>query len=140
MIDVADELENNYEYTTVIKAIKSYYSTMKSAKEALDDKDNDTYNQKLKELIASGMDKSTVESAIKKIVVTDSDSQNESQLFNEDDLSAAIESGDNNTLNKVCESIKMYILQTEAAKMKLKKSFNKKSKKQSTEKEKQQMF
>ena len=106
MIDVADELENNYEYTTVIKAIKSYYSTMKSAKEALDDKDNDTYNQKLKELIASGMDKSTVESAIKKIVVTDSDSQNESQLFNEDDLSAAIESGDNNTLNKVCESIK----------------------------------
>lgn len=106
MIDVADELENNYEYTTVIKAIKSYYSTMKSAKEALDDKDDDTYNQKLKELIASGMDKSTVESAIKKIVVTDSDSQNESQLFNEDDLSAAIESGDNNTLNKVCESIK----------------------------------
>ena len=106
MIDVADELENNYEHTTVIKAIKSYYSTMKSAKEALDDKDNDTYNQKLKELIASGMDKSTVESAIKKIVVTDSDSQNESQLFNEDDLSAAIESGDNNTLNKVCESIK----------------------------------
>jgi hypothetical protein len=106
MIDVADELENNYEYTTVIKAIKSYYSTMKSAKEALDDKDNDTYNQKLKELIASGMDKSTVESAIKKIVVTDSDSQNESQLFNEDDLSVAIESGDNNTLNKVCESIK----------------------------------
>ena len=106
MIDVADELENNYEYTTVIKAIKSYYSTMKSAKEALDDKDNDTYNQKLKELIASGMDKSTVESAIKKIVVTDSDSQNESQLFNEDDLRAAIESGDNNTLNKVCESIK----------------------------------
>ena len=106
MIDVADELENNYEYTTVIKAIKSYYSTMKSAKEALDDKDNDTYNQKLKELIASGMDKSTVESAIKKIVVTDSDSQNESQLFNEDDLSAAIESGDNNTLNNVCESIK----------------------------------
>jgi len=106
MIDVADELENNYEYTTVIKAIKSYYSTMKSAKEALDDKDNDTYNQKLKELIASGMDKSTVESAIKKIVVTDRDSQNESQLFNEDDLSAAIESGDNNTLNKVCESIK----------------------------------
>jgi len=106
MIDVADELENNYEYTTVIKAIKSYYSTMKSAKEALDDKDDDTYNQKLKELIASGMDKSTVESAIKKIVVTDSDSQNESQLFNEDDLSAAIESGDNNTLNKVCENIK----------------------------------
>ena len=106
MIDVADELENNYEYTTVIKAIKSYYSTMKSAKEALDDKDDDTYNQKLKELIASGMDKSTVESAIKKIVVTDSDSQNESQLFNEDDLSAAIESGDNNTFNKVCESIK----------------------------------
>lgn len=106
MIDVADELENNYEYTTVIKAIKSYYSTMKSAKEALDDKDDDTYNQKLKELIASGMDKSTVESAIKKIVVTDSDSQNESQLFNEDDLSAAIESGDNNTLNKICESIK----------------------------------
>lgn len=106
MIDVADELENNYEYTTVIKAIKSYYSTMKSAKEALDNKDDDTYNQKLKELIASGMDKSTVESAIKKIVVTDSDSQNESQLFNEDDLSAAIESGDNNTLNKVCESIK----------------------------------
>ena len=106
MIDVADELENNYEYTTVIKAIKSYYSTMKSAKEALDDKDDDTYNQKLKELIASGMDKSTVESAIKKIVVTDSDSQNESQLFNEDDLSAVIESGDNNTLNKVCESIK----------------------------------
>ena len=106
MIDVADELENNYEYTTVIKAIKSYYSTMKSAKEALDDKDDDTYNQKLKELIASGMDKSTVESAIKKIVVTDSDSQNESQLFNENDLSAAIESGDNNTLNKVCESIK----------------------------------
>ena len=106
MIDVADELENNYEYTTVIKAIKSYYSTMKSAKEALDDKDDDTYNQKLKELIASGMDKSTVESAIKKIVVTDSDSQNESQLFNEDDLSVAIESGDNNTLNKVCESIK----------------------------------
>ena len=106
MIDVADELENNYEYTTVIKAIKSYYSTMKSAKEALDDKDDDTYNQKLKELTASGMDKSTVESAIKKIVVTDSDSQNESQLFNEDDLSAAIESGDNNTLNKVCENIK----------------------------------
>ena len=106
MIDVADELENNYEYTTVIKAIKSYYSTMKSAKEALNNKDDDTYNQKLKELIASGMDKSTVESAIKKIVVTDSDSQNESQLFNEDDLSAAIESGDNNTLNKVCESIK----------------------------------
>ena len=129
MIDVADELENNYEYTTVIKAIKSYYSTMKSAKEALDDKDDDTYNQKLKELIASGMDKSTVESAIKKIVVTDSDSQNESQLFNEDDLSAAIESGDNNTLNKVCENIKNVYIANGSSKDEAEEKLQKKIKK-----------
>ena len=106
-INTAKELESDgFDYELAYKAIKAYSSEIQKAAGYKADSDDKKYKQSLETLISSGTDKSTVESAIKKIVVTDSDSQNESQLFNEDDLSAAIESGDNNTLNKVCESIK----------------------------------
>ncbi len=106
MLDTAERLElSGFEYDTVIKAVKSYTSKMESAKDALDNNDTEAYNECLNALLESGVSRGKLETAIKTIEMDSGDSKT-SQLFSEDDLSYALETGNQAYIDTITESMK----------------------------------
>lgn len=104
-ISTAKELEDDgFNYELSYKAIKSYSSEIQKAAGYKAEGEDKKYKEALETLISSGTDKKTVEKAIDKVDLSKESSDNESKLYNKQDLVNAINSGDESVLKTVIDS------------------------------------
>jgi hypothetical protein len=101
-ISTAKELEDDgFNYELSYKAIKSYSSEIEKAAGYKAEGEDKKYKEALETLISSGTDKKTVEKAIDKVDLSKESSDNESKLYNKQDLVNAINSGEKSTIDTV---------------------------------------
>ena len=101
-ISTAKELEDDgFNYELSYKAIKSYSSEIQKAAGYKAEGEDKKYKEALETLMSSGMDKKTVEKAIDKVDLSRQSSDNESKLYNKQDLVNAINSGEKSTIDTV---------------------------------------
>lgn len=101
-ISTAKELEDDgFNYELSYKAIKSYSSEIEKAAGYKAEGEDKKYKEALETLISSGIDKNTIKSAIDKVDLSKESSDNESKLYNKQDLVNAINSGEKSTIDTV---------------------------------------
>jgi len=101
-ISTAKELEDDgFNYELSYKAIKSYSSEIEKAAGYKAEGEDKKYKEALETLISSGIDKNTIKSAIDKVDLSKEISDNESKLYNKQDLVNAINSGEKSTIDTV---------------------------------------
>ena len=101
-ISTAKELEDDgFNYELAYKAIKAYSSEIQKAAGYKADSDDKKYKQSVETLMSSGIDKNTIKSAIDKVDLSKESSDNESKLYNKQDLVNAINSGEKSTIDTV---------------------------------------
>lgn len=84
-------VKDGFDEALVKKAVSSYLTDLKAAKQYKDEGDEDKYNKKLKELLNSSADKERVEIAIDKIKIDDEESDEEKQIYKWDDIYSALD-------------------------------------------------
>lgn len=101
-ISTAKELEDDgFNYELSYKSIKSYSSEIEKAAGYKAEGEDKKYKEALETLISSGIDKNTIKSAIDKVDLSKESSDNESKLYNKQDLVNAINSGEKSTIDTV---------------------------------------
>ena len=101
-ISTAKELEDDgFNYELSYKAIKSYSSEIEKAAGYKAEGEDKKYKEALETLMSSGIDKNTIKSAIDKVDLSKESSDNESKLYNKQDLVNAINSGEKSTIDTV---------------------------------------
>ena len=101
-ISTAKELEDDgFNYELAYKAIKAYSSEIQKAAGYKAEGEDKKYKQALETLMSSGIDKNTIKSAIDKVDLSKESSDNESKLYNKQDLVNAINSGEKSTIDTV---------------------------------------
>lgn len=101
-ISTAKELEDDgFNYELSYKAIKSYSSEIQKAAGYKAEGEDKKYKEALETLMSSGIDKNTIKSAIDKVDLSKESSDNESKLYNKQDLVNAINSGEKSTIDTV---------------------------------------
>ena len=101
-ISTTKELEDDgFNYELSYKAIKSYSSEIEKAAGYKAEGEDKKYKQALETLMSSGIDKNTIKSAIDKVDLSKESSDNESKLYNKQDLVNAINSGEKSTIDTV---------------------------------------
>lgn len=101
-ISTAKELEDDgFNYELSYKAIKSYSSEIEKAAGYKAEGEDKKYKEALETLIPSGIDKNTIKSAIDKVDLSKESNDNESKLYNKQDLVNAINSGEKSTIDTV---------------------------------------
>ena len=101
-ISTAKELEDDgFNYELSYKAIKSYSSEIQKAAGYKVEGEDKKYKEALETLMSSGIDKNTIKSAIDKVNLSKESSDNESKLYNKQDLVNAINSGEKSTIDTV---------------------------------------
>ena len=101
-ISTAKELEDDgFNYELSYKAIKSYSSEIQKAAGYKAEGEDKKYKEALETLMSSGIDKNTIKSAIDKVDLSKESSDNESKLYNKQDLVNAINSGEKSTIDNV---------------------------------------
>lgn len=101
-ISTAKELEDDgFNYELAYKAIKAYSSEIQKAAGYKAEGEDKKYKEALETLMSSGIDKNTIKSAIDKVDLSKESSDNESKLYNKQDLVNAINSGEKSTIDTV---------------------------------------
>lgn len=101
-ISTAKELEDDgFNYELSYKAIKSYSSEIEKAAGYKAEGEDKKYKEALETLMSSGIDKNTIKSAIDKVDLSKESSDNESKLYNKQDLVNAVDSGEKSTIDTV---------------------------------------
>lgn len=101
-ISTAKELEDDgFNYELSYKAIKSYSSEIEKAAGYKAEGEDKKYKEALETLMSSGIDKNTIKSAIDKVDLSKESSDNESKLYNKQDIVNAINSGEKSTIDTV---------------------------------------
>lgn len=101
-ISTAKELEDDgFNYELSYKTIKSYSSEIEKAAGYKAEGEDKKYKEALETLISSGIDKNTIKFAIDKVDLSKESSDNESKLYNKQDLVNAINSGEKSTIDTV---------------------------------------
>lgn len=101
-ISTAKELEDDgFNYELAYKAIKAYSSEIQKAAGYKAEGEDKKYKEALETLMSSGIDKNTIKSAIDKVDLSKESSDNESKIYNKQDLVNAINSGEKSTIDTV---------------------------------------
>ena len=101
-ISTAKELEDDgFNYELAYKAIKAYSSEIQKAAGYKAEGEDKKYKEALETLMSRGIDKNTIKSAIDKVDLSKESSDNESKLYNKQDLVNAINSGEKSTIDTV---------------------------------------